>query len=379
MSQPRPRAPIPVLVLADEGYVGQEGVGVELGPTFDVEVVTSVGATMARVPQLDVPIVLVPEALADVQGHRALGELAALGHTFVGVLLVDDLVGVPRPGPGAGVDVIVQRPLRPGALAMHVGAAASLRARLKKVAGRAELEAKALDTLRDGLRHELRGQLQTVVGLASLLLEIEKPRRGADDELLDWIGRIASGGDRMTRLVDHVCDWLNLSRRELDLGVVDLGEVVLEAIAEARVAHARRAAQIVTEPADVAALAARIRVDRRSVAQAVRHIIDNALRYDPSDEPHVSVRLQAPPPPMSGWVVSVSDRGPGIAEAAQARVFRLFERMAFDGSKPAGTGVGLAIVAKVAERHGGRAWIESNADGPGVTVHLWLPHALEAR
>ncbi|MCC6625707.1 MAG: HAMP domain-containing histidine kinase [Deltaproteobacteria bacterium] len=373
MSATRNRQPIPVVVVADEGYVGQEGVHAELGPAYQVELARGGAEVMALVPTLDVPIVLVPDALADVQGHKLLAELATLGRDFVGLLLIDDLVGVPRPGPGSGIAAIVQRPLRPGALAMHVGAAACARAEQRRALAKAELVGKDLDTLRDSLRHELRGQLQTVVGLASLLLEIERPNRKADDELLDWIGRIAAGGDRMTRLVDHVCDWLALSRRDLDLGVVDLGETVLEAIAEARVAHAKRAARITTEPGDVTALKAKLRADARSVAQAIRHLVDNALRYDPSEEPQVVVRLQSPPAPLGGWVVSVHDRGPGLPASAQARVFKLFERHQHDPTKPAGTGVGLAIVAKVAERHGGRAWIEANADGPGITVHIWLP------
>lgn len=376
MTTPRTRQPIPVVVVADDGYVGQEGVRAELGPSYQVDFARDAVEMMSLVPTLDVPIVLVPDALADTQGHKLLAELATLGRDFVGLLIVDDLVGVPRPGPGSGIAGIVPRPLRPGALAFHVGAAACARADHKRALAKAELVGKDLDTLRDSLRHELRGQLQTVVGLASLLLEIERPRRAPDDELLDWIGRIAAGGDRMTRLVDHVCDWLALSRRDLDLGAVDLGEIVLESIAEARVAHAKRAASITTEPGDVLALKARLRADARSVAQAVRHLVDNALRYDPSEEPQVVVRLQSPPAPLGGWVVSVRDRGPGLPAAAHARVFRLFERHQHDPMKPAGTGVGLAIVAKVAERHGGRAWIEANSDGPGITVHIWLPSPL---
>lgn len=376
MNPSRSRVSIPLLVVADDGYVGQEGVRHELGPGFDVHVAEGASAALSLAPTLDWPIVLVPDALADTQGHRVLAELAALGHGFVGLLMIDDLAGVPRPGPGTGVHGIVPRPLRPGALAFHVGAAAEVRAGHQRAAERVQAIGRDLDTLRDGLRHELRGHLQTVVGLASLLLEIERPRRPANDELLDWVGRIAAGGDRMTRLVDHLCDWLNLSRRPLEPGVVDLGEVVLEAVAEAKVAHQKRAARITTSPEDPTTIAARIRADARSVGQAMRHLIDNALRFDPSDAPDVTVSLAAPPPPMGGWVITVADRGPGVPESAHARVFRLFERQSHDGTKPAGTGVGLAIVAKVAERHGGRAWIEPPTEGQGLTVHLWLPPAI---
>jgi len=373
LSQNRTNVPVPVLVVVDDGYVGQEAVRQELGPGYKVDIAKSASEALGLVPTLDGPIVIVPENLDGTSGHVLFGEIEALGYDFVGLLMVDNFVGVPRPVGQSGVSGFIVRPLEPGQLAFHVGAAASVRASRRAIVVRNEGLRRDLDTLREGLRHELRGQLQTVVGLASLILEIERPQRQTNDELLDWLGRIAAGGDRMTRLVDHLADWLTLTRRDLDLGVVNLADIVMEAIAEARVAFNKKSVRISTMPEDLGLIDARVRGDGRALAQAVRHLIDNALRCDPSDEPTIIISLQSPPPPMGGWVLSVKDQGPGLPETAFKRIFKLFERHQHDPSKPAGPGVGLAIVAKVAERHNGNAWIERNTDGPGLTVHLFVP------
>ncbi|MFO0746765.1 MAG: HAMP domain-containing sensor histidine kinase [Myxococcota bacterium] len=365
-------APVPVLVVVDAGYVGHEAVSDELGPAYAVDIAHGALEAIARVPSLDQPIVIVPEALDAVQGHKVLAELAALGHDFVGLLMIDDYAGVPRPSPGSGVAGVIRRQLTPGALAFHVGAAASVRADRRAVLNRGDVIRRDLDTLREGLRHELRGQLQTVVGLASLVLEIERPGRPPDDELIDWVGRIAAGGERMTLLVDHLCDWLHFSRRDLEPGVIDLSEVTLEAVAESRVAHPTRAGGVSTLPANLMSLKAHVRADGRAVSKAIRILIDNALRFDPAAAPEIVVSLTPGPAPVGGWIVAVKDRGPGLPEAALQRVFKLFDRHQHDPARPAGPGVGLAIVAKVAERHGGRAWLERNSDGPGLTAYLFL-------
>lgn len=362
----------PVLVVVDAGYVGHEAVADELGPAFEVHVAEGALDAIARVPTLATPIVLVPDALDAIQGHRLLAELDALGMDFVGLLMIDDFAGVPRPTPGSGISGLVKRPLAPGTLGFHVGAAAVVRERQRAAGRRGQSIRGDLDTLRDGLRHELRGQLQTVVGLASLVLELERPQRAPGDETLDWLARITAGGERMTRLVDHLCDWLHLSRRDLEPGVIDLAELVLEAVAGSRVAHKPRAARIRTEPPNLIATVAQIRADGRAVAKAIHHMIDNALRFDPAPEPEVVVTLTADAA-TGGYTVAVADRGPGLPDAALERVFRLFDKHAHDPKKPAGPGLGLAIVKKVAERHGGRAWLVKNVDGPGLTVSLYLP------
>jgi light-regulated signal transduction histidine kinase (bacteriophytochrome) len=70
-------------------------------------------------------------------------------------------------------------------------------------------------------------------------------------------------------------------------------------------------------------------------------------------------------------VIAVADRGVGFDMQYHDRIFGIFERLHRQEDYP-GTGVGLAIVRKVAERHGGRAWAES-APGQGSTFYLALP------
>ncbi|MEI7836394.1 MAG: ATP-binding protein, partial [Planctomycetota bacterium] len=101
------------------------------------------------------------------------------------------------------------------------------------------------------------------------------------------------------------------------------------------------------------------------------NLIGNSLKFRRPDRSccvHVSASCQD-----DGWVFSVRDNGIGIPKGAHDRVFMIFERL-HTRDKYTGTGIGLAICKKIVERHGGRLWVDANADG-GSTFHFTIPPA----
>jgi signal transduction histidine kinase len=378
---------IPVIVVVDPGYVGHEAIRDLLGTGYAVTTAIGLSELISAAAGLEMPIVLVPQSLAPEPGYALLDALAAHRIEAVGLLIVDDFQGVPRPSSHSGVHAFVPRPFTPEALACHIAAAARTRAVRLAEGGVARVLERDMATLKSGLRHELRGHLQGVVGLSTLLLDIEESRRAPDDESLDWLRRITAAGHRLTRLIDHLSDWIVVATRPLEIAVVDLVALADEAAAEARSQWIKRRPNVTVVATPEAANAARVPADARALAATFRQILDNAIRWNPRETPTCEISIEAARDPRGpaagteaaahGWLVRFRDEGPGVPEAVRERVFGMFDKHVHDPDAPPGTGMGLALVKKIADRHGAHAWLEGLPDpaASGLTACLFWPGA----
>lgn len=345
--------PVPVVVVVDEGYFGHEAIVDELGPGFDVTFADGLSPLVNAVAGRALPLVLTPQALAPQSGVELLAALTQRRVDFIGLLMLDD----DREPVGPGVHVMVRRPLRPGQLAEHLKAAALLRGQWLHTVQRRDALGHDIARLRDGLRHDVRGYLQSIIGLSSLLLELERPQRKAEDELVDFVGRILSSAERLDRYIDHIGDWLQLSRKPLEPTIVDLGELALEVVAEVRSRHTKPPELLTTLTPPPCP---RVPGDARILGLALRHLIDHCLEQTGKAE--VAVVAHA-----SGWSLTVRDHAfKQLPATYRACAYELFERAA------GGTGVQLAVVAKVAQRLGGKTRLEAHPDG-GHLFSLDLP------
>ena len=219
--------------------------------------------------------------------------------------------------------------------------------------------------------HELRNPLAAIRGYAELT------RRSRDEMPGDAayaMSRVESEADRMSHLVE---DLLLLARLDsgpyLDLQPVDLAEVVVNAVSDARAAGPDHFWRLSVPDEPVVALA-----DRNRMHQVVTNLLANARTHTPpgtSVETGVAVE-------GSEAVITVADNGPGIPADIQPRVFERFTRADVSRVRtpgaPAGgsTGLGLAIVAAVVEAHHGRVAVSSV---PGQTrFTVTVPLALDA-
>jgi light-regulated signal transduction histidine kinase (bacteriophytochrome) len=116
-----------------------------------------------------------------------------------------------------------------------------------------------------------------------------------------------------------------------------------------------------------------VQADNVQLTQVFQNLIGNALKFRGAEPPRIEVGVERQ---KAAWVFSVRDNGIGIDPQHSERIFAPFERLHGRHEYP-GTGVGLAICKKIAERHGGRIWVESKP-GEGSTFRFTMPAPVEA-
>jgi two-component system OmpR family sensor kinase len=166
-----------------------------------------------------------------------------------------------------------------------------------------------------------------------------------------------------------VDDLLLLARldqgRPLDLGPVDLSAIAADLAADARAVEPARPIEVAADDPVI------VEGDDLRLRQVVGNLLGNARAHTPPDAPVlVSTRVRD-----GEGVLEVGDRGPGLAPEHAARVFERFFRADPSRARASGgSGLGLSIVAAIAEAHGGRAEVDSTP-GDGATFRIVLPLA----
>jgi len=213
--------------------------------------------------------------------------------------------------------------------------------------------------------HELRTPLTSIRGYAEMF------RRGASDrpdDLATSMRRIEEESARMGVLVDDLLLLARLDQgRPLERQPVDLARVAADAVADARAVEPERS--IALDSGDPGASV--VLGDELRLRQVAANLLANARQHTPPD---AAVRVGVRGEPGS-VVLEVADDGPGLSAEEAAKVFERFYRA--DPSRNrnlGGSGLGLSIVAAVAESHGGRARVESVA-GHGARFWVELPLA----
>jgi signal transduction histidine kinase len=221
--------------------------------------------------------------------------------------------------------------------------------------------------------HELRTPLTTILmsaGLAHEQLEQIATSKGIDPRIVDLVGLVVEGSQRMQSLVN---DLLNLTRLEqgratLTYENLDLREVVnasVEAVAPLFESRNQRLDARLPEFQCI------VRGDRPRLERVLINLLSNANKYSPLGT-QLEIRIISS---KDECIVAVRDSGPGVPEEERERIFDRFYRSSLHrNDRTTSTGLGLPIARKIAEMHKGRLWVDPAPDG-GSIFSLALPRA----
>jgi len=328
------------------GYKAEEVIGktsVELGLWVDAERRRDM---VARV-----------QALGSVRGFPYLlriksGELRDCLLSAVGVEIggVEGLIAMAR-------DVTEQKRAEEAVRQLNESLEGRVRART------AELEEalKELNSFSYSVSHDLRAPLRGIAGYAKVLEEDYAGQLDAEGRRL--LGRIAYNAIRMGELIDDMLDFSRIARTDLKRARVDMTALAREAFNDNSESGAGRRIDF-----RLAALPEALG-DRGMLRQVWANLLGNAVKFTRGREPAV---IEVGADIIEGEVrFQVRDNGAGFDMEYAGKLFHAFQRLHRDDHIE-GTGVGLAIVARIVQRHGGRVWAEAEPDR-GATFHFTLP------
>lgn len=210
--------------------------------------------------------------------------------------------------------------------------------------------------------HDLKSPLITIKGFAGALLQ--DVAAGKHQRLEADLRRVSEAAEKMGHLLNDLLELSRIGRTVNPPVEVKLEVLVREVLGLLAGAIAKTGAQIELQPGLPV-----VRADRQRLAEVWQNLLENALKFSGSASPRIEI----------GWreggaeqdaVFFVRDHGVGIDPRYHETVFGLFNKL---DARTEGTGIGLALVRRIVEVHGGRIWIESEGAGHGTTCCFTLP------
>jgi PAS domain S-box-containing protein len=236
----------------------------------------------------------------------------------------------------------------------------SLEQRVLERTSQLEEAIKEQESFSYSVSHDLRGPLRHINCYAAILDE----EYGGDlkGEAKDYLQRIIGSSRKMGTLIDDLLNLSRIGRSELTREAVSLSEVAGDIACKLQEAEPKRRVEFLIEP-DLMAHG-----DRVLLWQMLENLIGNAWKYS---SPKENSRIELGKDLLAGQeVFFVKDNGVGFDMAHKGNLFGAFQRL--HGSEFEGTGIGLATVKRIVERHEGSVWAEAVVD-QGATIYFTLP------
>ena len=218
-----------------------------------------------------------------------------------------------------------------------------------------------LEAFSYSVSHDLRAPLRTIDGFSRILLEDYADR--LDEEGEDYLGRVRAASKHMDTLIDDLLDLSRVSRGPLRREVIDLSEMARRIVRKLERSQPERKVRFVADDGVVAF------GDANLLAVALENLLGNAWKFTQKEE-EASIEFGAVPQRGGGVAYYVRDDGAGFDPRYAEKLFGAFQRL--HGTEEfEGTGIGLATVARIVHRHGGRVWAEGEV-GEGATFYFTL-------
>jgi signal transduction histidine kinase len=209
--------------------------------------------------------------------------------------------------------------------------------------------------------HDLQEPLRKVASFCQLL---QRRYAGQLDERADqYIAFAVDGAQRMQRLINDLLAFSRIGRLTTGFTEVDMNKVMGDVAGQTEAARQYADAELTWGEMPV------IRGEEPLLTNLLANLVSNSIKFRRPDVPpkvHVSARLVG-----DEWEISCQDNGIGIEPEFADKIFVIFQRLHAKDAYP-GTGIGLAIVKKIVEYHGGRVWVDTDT-GEGTAIRFTLP------
>ncbi len=245
-------------------------------------------------------------------------------------------------------------------VARDITARLQAEAQLRHYAAELERSNQELQQFAHVASHDLQEPLRTIGSFARLL---SKRYWGQLDEQADqFVNFIVEGVERMQALLHNLLIYSRVDSEGRQPTPTDSQAALQHALSALRTAIAESGAEITHDPLPT------VWVDKVQITQLLQNLVGNAIKFrgDTPARVHVSAEREA-----GMWTFAVRDNGIGIDFPHHEQIFEPFRRLHTRDEYP-GTGMGLAICAKIVARHGGRIWVDSTP-GQGATFYFTLP------
>lgn len=215
--------------------------------------------------------------------------------------------------------------------------------------------------------HDLKSPLITIQGFLGVMADGLK--QGDFDTVWDGFRRIARAADKMDELLRDLLDLSRIGRIVNQSTYVPLGQLAEEALEVVKGQVDQRDVRVQIAPDLPVAYGDPVRL-----LEVLQNLLDNAVKYvGDVDDPTVEIGCRRD---NDETVCFVRDNGIGIDPSHLDRVFELFQQL---DPKVEGSGIGLALVKRIVELHGGRVWFESDGEGHGSTCCFTLPWSADVQ
>jgi len=211
--------------------------------------------------------------------------------------------------------------------------------------------------------HDLKAPLRAIDGFGHLLDHSASPRLNAEER--EYLKRVRRGAMQMSSLIDGLLDYSRLEHRELRFCAIECSELVEDILQsmEAVILASKASVTVSVAPG-------RVHADVEGLRIIVRNLLDNALKFSsPARPPRIDIGSYEEP---GSIVLTIQDNGIGFDPQYRDKIFEIFNRLHASGYE--GTGIGLALVRKSAQRMHGHVWADSSPD-QGATFFVRLPAA----
>jgi|GEM_PF-1542214 len=233
----------------------------------------------------------------------------------------------------------------------------------------AELEAltRELDAFNYSVSHDLRAPLYSIVGFSQAVLEDHAAE--LDGQGLDYLHRVHAAGLRMGELIDDLLKLSRVTRMEMYTETIDLSTLASSYLTQLQQQEPHRQVETLISPGLI------VQGDKSLLRIAIENLLDNAWKFTRNvAQPRIEFYASAE---NGQTVYAIRDNGAGFDPAYAEKIFAAFQRL-HDQQEYSGTGIGLSIVSRIIERHGGEIWADGAVE-QGATFSFTLNKPGEVR